>query len=278
LDFWLTLLLYAIPGGGKTWFAASAEHCERTAPALLVSAAGNPQSIRWWERKPDTIVINELEDLNGIYDFFAAGQPTDKGIVDRLKLRPPYKTLIVDGMTELQRYTLALAGGYSQLPIGKQGRQLQIQEFNPVLEHTTRMARLFFGLADKANKVPVHVIITSLEWEKLNVKDQTTTIKPLLWGSGGTETAGYALAVGRVRAASHLPAGTLKNLRMTRDNSSVVFWRPQPLVVAKDQYGGRLGDYIVDPTIQKVVDLVYGKAEGEHQTVIHDETEEQEQT
>jgi hypothetical protein len=274
----LKLLPYGRPGSGKTWFAASAVKCGDTSPALMLSAAGNPESIRTWTGvKPDTHVIRDLKDLNPFYDFFAAGQPKEAvKTIERLGIDPavlPYRCLIVDGMTELQRYSLAIAGKFEGLGPGDIGRQLQIQEFNPVLEHTTRMARLFFGLADPDAKFPVHVIVTSLEWDKLDMKTQNTTTKPLLWGSGGEEVGGYALAIGRIRMGSAVSKAVFKTIPGADVRRPVIFWRAQPGVVAKDQYNC-LGDYMADPSIQKVVDLVYhGKGEGTLQTAFVDDAE-----
>jgi hypothetical protein len=255
----LKILIYGLPGAGKTWFAASAVEAQETSPALILTAAGNPQSLMRWKNRPDTFVINDLEDLNPFYAFFAEGQPKGAGMIERLGLNPPYRCLVVDGMTELQRYTLSQVGGYSVLGPGTRGKALQIQQFNPVLEHTIRMASLFFGLADPGAKLPIHVIITSLEWHKLNIKTQQTTVLPLIWGSANTEVAGYALASGRIRHASSVPKKVMKTIPDAPADTPVIFWRPQPGVpLNKDQYGGVLGDYMANPTIQKVVDLVYG--------------------
>jgi len=260
----LKLLPYGLPGSGKTWFAASAVHCKETSPTLMLTAAGNPQSLMRWDKRPDTFVITELEDLNPFYAFFAEGQPKQAGMVERLGLTPPYRCLIIDGMTELQRFTLSQVGGYNRLGPGTRGAALQIQQFNPVLEHTIRMAALFFGLADPGAKLPVHVILTSLEWHKLNIKTQQTTVLPLIWGSANTEIAGYSLACGQIRPASAIPKRIRKTIPDATDQTPVIFWRPQPgIPLNKDQYGGVLGDYMADPTIQKIVDLVYG---GEHVT------------
>lgn len=254
----LKILVYGLPGSGKTWLAASAVEDSRTSPALMLTAAGNPQSIARWEKHPDTYVINELADLNQWYAFFAAGQPADAPMVERLGLTPPYKCLIVDGMTELQRYTLSQVGGYDKLGPGSRGNPLQIQQFNPVLEHTIRMASLFFGLGDPGATRPMHVIITSLEWHKLDLKSQTQLILPLIWGSANTEVAGYALAVGRIRPGSAIPKKVMKTIPEATDRTPVIFWRPQPdAPLNKDQHGGVLGDYMADPSIAKVCDLVY---------------------
>ena len=60
----LKVLMYAQPGNGKTWLCASVVDCKEMMPALMLSAAGNPQSLWDWKHKPDTFVISSLEDLN----------------------------------------------------------------------------------------------------------------------------------------------------------------------------------------------------------------------
>ena len=273
-------LIYGKAGNGKTWLASSAAACDEMSPALMLSAAGNPQAIWDWETKPHTFIITDLEDLNPFYDWFAAGQPIESvktgkpyKFVEEHDLKPPYKTLIIDGMTELQRLTLSAAGGYKDLPIGVSPAQLQIQNFNPVLAHTTRMAALLFGLADEAATLPVHVIVTSLEWEKMNLKTQTTSIRPLIWGSGGEELAGYALSVCRVRQVASMP----KRIRTSfdikdkkYDRTTVAVWRPLPHVPFNKDQWNKLGDYTVDPTMQKLVDLIYGENQGPQQPHLTD--------
>ena len=262
-------LFYGLPGSGKTWLAASACHVYNT---LMLTAAGNPQSLRDWTEHPDTFTINELEDLNPFYEFFKQGQPKDAGMVKNLGLAPPYECLIIDGLTELQRFTLSQVGGYDKLGPGKRGNQLQIQQFNPVLEHTIRMASLFFGLADPGAMVPVHVIITSLEWNKLDLKSQTQSILPLIWGSANTEVAGYALAVGRIRQGSAVPKKIMRTMPEATTDSPVIAFKPQPRVpLNKDQYGGRLGDYLADPTIVKMAAQIYDGKTGTKQTEIKEE-------
>ncbi len=262
----IKLLMYAQPGNGKTWLCASVVDSEDMMPALMLSAAGNPQSIWDWEYKPDTFVISALEELNPFYDWFAMGQPTELngkpvGMVERLGLTPPYRTLIVDGMTELQRWSLAIAGGHDKLSIGTQPRQLQIQEFNPVLAHTTRMAALFFSLAELSATLPVHVLITSLEWEKLDIRTQTRDIRPLIWGSGGAELAGYAMIVCRLQQAATVARNVKRSMGEKPDleGTTIAFFKASPHTPFNKDQWNRLGDYMVDPTMSKIVDLVYGE-------------------
>lgn len=275
----LKLLMYGVPGSGKTWFAGSAADVPQMSRVLMLSARGNPESLRrrpFEIEPPDVFVISQLDDLNVFYDFLAAGQPEDAGVVERLGLRPPYNTVVVDGMTELQRFTLAKAGGYDKLKIGQQGRQLQIQEFNPVLEHTTRMAALFYGLGDPVNAHPVHVIITCLEWQKLDMASGTRDCKPLIWGSAGDELMGYSLAAARIQqgsAVSKRVLRTLPGIDVANPRFTVAWWRPQPRTVMKDQYSA-LGDYMLDPHMGVVYDNVYGGGEAKHvQSAVVDEDE-----
>ena len=275
----LKLLKYGVPGSGKTWFAASAADVPEMSPVLILSARGNPESLRrrvFTGERPDVFVISQLDDLNVFYDFLAAGQPKDAGVVERLGLNPPYKTVVVDGMTELQRFTLAKAGGYDKLKIGQQGRQLQIQEFNPVLEHTVRMSALFFSLGDPVAPYPVHVIITCLEWQKLDMATGLRDCRPLIWGSAGDEMMGYSLAVCRIQQGSAISKRvlrTLPDIDVANPRFTIAWWRPQPRTVMKDQYLA-LGDYMINPRMSDVYGLVYGGVEAiQEQSSVVDEDE-----
>jgi hypothetical protein len=260
----LRILFYGMPGSTKTRTSATACNDPRTSPVLYLEAGGNPISLRDYKHPPDIIHIDALEDFNPIYEWFLKGQPADAALVRDMDLHPPFKTLMIDQITDVQRMTMNKASGNmitADMP-GTIPNPMQIQHFNATLGHMIKFAKLFFGLPD------MHVIITCQERED---KDETTGLisyKPLLWGQSAGEVGGYAYLVSRLVHRTRV--GTDAKLKlaigeMPDDAASVALFMPSGKYIAKDQYGmrgpdGGLLPFMVNPSIPKILDLVYGPA------------------
>jgi hypothetical protein len=246
----LKLLLYGQAGSTKTRTSATAAMDPRTSPALMLEQAGNPISLRDFKTLPDIIHISQLEDYNPFYEWLAAGQPIEHPVVKAFDLHPPYKSLIIDGITEVQRYSFQIVTGSRNVGPGSFPASTEIQHFNKVLGQMVNFARLFFSL-------PMHVIMTSLEKED---KDETTGLisyKPLLWGQSSGEVCGYAFVVARLVHRAKLEKGVLKAMEdsITDETVSVALFRPSGKYVAKDQMGMGV-PFMADPTITKMLDLI----------------------
>jgi len=258
---YLKLLLYGEPGSGKTRASASAALDERTSPVLMLDSGGNPISIRSYAKKPDIVTCDELADFNQPYEWLAAGQPTNHVFCTTYKLNPPYKTVIIDGVTEVQRMSFRLVTNNQRTGPGTLPSTAELQHFNRVLGQMVAFARLYFAL-------PMHVIVTSLERSDKDEVTGAMMLKPLLWGQSSSEVAGYAFAVGRMVHRARLDgrikqdAEAYRKLGIVEDSidestTSVALWTPTGKYVAKDQYGA-LGPYMTDPTITKIFDRIYG--------------------
>ncbi len=259
---YLKLLLYGQPGSTKTRTSATAAMDPRTAPCLMLEQAGNPISIRHYEKKPDIVHIDKLDEYNPFYEWLRAGQPADAKIVAQFELNPPYKCLIIDGITEVQRYSFRQVVGTTQAGPGTIPATAEIQHFNKVLAQMITFANLFFGLS-------MHVIMTSLEREDRDESTGTIMYKPLLWGQSSGEVGGYALAVARLVHRARLDHRTEQEVNQASKlgiiedaiqgtTVSVALFRPSGKYVAKDQYGS-IGPYMADPSIPKLMDNIYGK-------------------
>lgn len=252
-DEYLKILLYGQPGSTKTRTACTAALDPRMSPVLMLEQGGNPLSIREYEKLPDIIHIEKLEEYNPFYEWLAAGQPPDAPIVKLFDLKPPYKTVIIDSITEVQRYSFNIVTGNTKAGPGTIPASTEIQHFNKVLGQMVTFARLFFGLPN------MHVILTSLEREDRDEATGVIMYKPLLWGQSGGEVAGYAYLVGRLVHRARL-AG--KELRLVEDaisekTISVALFQPTGKYVAKDQYGC-MGAYMADPSMTKLLNLLVG--------------------
>lgn len=253
----LKVLLYGMPGSTKTRTAGSAVLDPRTSPVLILDIGGNPLSIRDYTPTPDIIEIEQLKDLNPVYAWLAGGMKADAQIVKDLGLRTDYKTLVIDGVTDLQRFSFAEVTGNQKVGPGSMQAQTQLQHFNAVLAQMTTAARLFF-------KLSMHVIITALEQEKVDQTSGAITYRPLLLGQSATEVAGYAYVVARLMHQARVGAKIKREgevADVAKDSTSVALFRPTSSWVAKDQYGA-LGASMVDPTVTKMMDLIYPNKEG----------------
>ncbi len=246
----LRILLYGVPGSTKTRTAATAALDERLAPALILNAAGNPIAIRDYDPLPDVINIDELKDVNAPYDWIMNGQKENHPFCEEFELTPPYKTLIVDQLTDVQRMSFALVTGNTKLAPGTHPTRSGFQQFGAVLGQMVNFAKLYFSL-------PIHTIMTCLEQGKKNEATGSINYSPLLWGQSNIEVPGYAYVVARLVHRSRLKTRVLKVMEDADANTtSVAFFVPSGAYIAKDQYGA-LGQWMVDPSIPKMYDKIY---------------------
>lgn len=248
---YLKLLLYGQPGSTKTRTAGSAALDERTSRVLWLDIGGNPLSIRDYAQQPDILEIEKLTDLNPVYNWLNGGQKPEAPIVKQYDLQPPYKTVVVDGVTDLQRFSFAAVTGNTAAGPGDHGSRIEQQHYGSVLAQMTTMARLFF-------KLPMHVIITALERDTVDRATDTVIYRPLLLGQSATEVAGYAYAVIRLMHVSRLGAKQKREGEVNTDTTSIALFKPTANMVAKDQYG-TLGESMTDPTITKIYNRIYGE-------------------
>lgn len=264
---YLRALFYGRPGSTKTRTAGTAALDDRTYPTLWLDIAGNPVSIRTYKRLPHILQVDKLADFNAVYDFLATGQKMDHPFVKTMhaagiEITEPYKCLVIDGGTEVQRKAFRSVIGNEGLGPGDIPKPAEIQNFNRILGYMVQMAYLFYSL-------PMHVIMTTLEQEKKDDATGLMSTGPLIWGQSAEEMGGYALLVGRLVHRSRLESrierevNEAARLGITEDpigsnTVSVMILRPTGKMVAKNQYTEGV-PYIVNPTISKIMDLIVEK-------------------
>lgn len=247
---YLRLLVYGVPGSGKTTLVGSAALDERSAPALYLDFSGNPESLRKNSQVPDVIRIDEVSELNTIYDWVYKRQPADHDMVKKFGFTPGYKTLILDGITAFQRKSFDLAMGtkLASEP-GTLPDKPQWEHYRLVLYHMIKCASLFYQTLD------MHVLITALEHRDFD----TGYIGPALEGKSAEQLPGEALAVIRLIPFSQAdPALTRKLIerrKASEQSYSLAQLRPSRMVSAKDQHGFGTG-YAADLTVTKLLDLL----------------------
>lgn len=245
----LKLLIYGAPGSQKTRTAATAALDSRMGRVLMLEAFGNPISIRDYPVKPDIITLEQMSDFNDPYEWLTSGQDPNHWFAQEYGLTPPYDTLIIDGLTEVQRFVVRKVSGADRVDPGDLTSALGRQGFGQLLGTMLNWAVHFV-------KLDMNVILTSLEATQTS-ETGLTHKHPLIWGQTGNEIAGYMYMV--MRITNDLVADRLLLTERTdpvRDGVSCVgFFKETPQYYAKDQYGISV-QHITNPTISKILDLI----------------------
>lgn len=265
-DFLFKGLFYGQAGSEKTRLSASAALDPRTAPALMVSAVGNPLSIRDYPQKPTIIELEAYKELTDVYKWLKAGQPqkTPQGTPYTMwanlgKPEEKFRSIILDGLTYLQRWASMEATGNLDIGVGDMPTAMQQQHHGQVLTRMTLLADRFYTL-------PLHVIVTALEYEQ---QDSVGNLyyRVQLTGQASGEVPSYAYLVGRLihrqRVSPRTVGATMsapieEAIKKDARATSILLLRPSIRYYAKNQYC--LGPALISsPTMTKVLDLVAGK-------------------
>lgn len=250
----LKILIYGQPGCGKTWLASSVVKDERFGRALMLESYGNPKSLdnADWDEKPDILSIEALEDYNDPYAWLSEGQDPKAKFAQEFGLKPPYKTIIIDGATEVQRFVMWKVTGNKNVKPGNLTTAMTRQNFGQLLGTMLNWAKYYLEL----NKLGFHIILTGLE---MNKQDESQLIRnmPLFWGQSGNEICGYAYMVIRLstRLAVDPDLKAEDKAVLSRDVFNIAQFVETKRTYAKDQYNTGL-THLIDPTMAKVADLI----------------------
>jgi hypothetical protein len=234
----------------------------------MLESAGNPLAIRDYTQQPWVFSMENLKDFNTVYNFLLSGQPLKHPFRDMCKkanieLPEYFKTLIVDGSTQVQHFVFDVVVPGSDVPPGDVPAPYEIQHFGRVLNTISNWAEKMIRTLD------MHVILTALEDEH-NEKSGATKIRPLIWGQSRGEICSYAYLV--MRLCPYKTMDTLAksiiaaDLEEAKKSQIVGIVRPTNSIYAKDQYGmrdekGELMAYMYDPTISKIWDAILAVGE-----------------
>lgn len=177
---WINALFYADSGIGKTWLAGSASAVEELSPVLLIDIEGGKLTLREEWPKVETVRVQSWEEMQKLYDELYKGNP--------------YKTLLFDSLTEIQKFSmyeimkvLAKEGRSSGAPVDEDVPGMR--EWGKNLEQVRKMVRAFRDL-------PCNTIFTALVASEKNARTGKTHMKPSLPGKLGGEVAAFVDIVG----------------------------------------------------------------------------------
>jgi hypothetical protein len=257
-------LFYGAPGTTKTRTAASAVFVEEMWPVLMLESAANPLSIRDYEYRPTILTMESMKDFNYPYDWLRNGQPKDHPFVRgceqmEVELTFPYKTVIIDGGSEVQRHAFKAVVPGRDANVGDVPPSLERQHFGQILAMMTNWSYKFVQL-------PMHVVLTCLEQEKQEGANGPIYRRPLIWGQSQVEMSSYVYLVMRLTAAQHLDTRTQAvvagDIAEVKESHTIGFTKKTASFYAKDQYGmcdekGELLRFMFDPTMPKIWDAIY---------------------
>lgn len=258
---WLRVLLTGRSGSTKTRTAYSACLDARFGRVLGLDAKGQTRSIRNYKPKVglEIITLESVADVTKVFRWLKGGQKaTDPFVAELarmgLELKPPYKTLIPDGWSEIQRWVVANATQSTGKAPGEPLSSADRQDYGQILAQTLKIVSDFYEL-------PMHVIGTVLEQERQQGENGPIVFRHQLVGQARDQLSSYPEIVGRLVHIEKVSAKitqhpTIKDL-ITEDTSSICFFKPSNSHEAKDQTGS-LGQMMVEPTMAKMLDLIEG--------------------
>jgi hypothetical protein len=245
--------VYGAPGSGKTTHFASAAKDERSSPVLWLDCGGNPESIRRSLEGITVITIESLVDMNPVYAWLFAKQPEKHEFVDLMaKMDIPllknYKSVVFDGVTELQRLVVEEVADNKDKRIGDPLNVMDQRSWGKALDKVVRFTRLMY------KTLPLHIMISALEDDRMDPSGTKMRTVPWLWGQARDEVPGYALLVMRmVRVASIAVAAERAKFQ---NAYSVGYIDQVDKFSAKQQYGANLPAIMESPTVAALLNAI----------------------
>jgi phage nucleotide-binding protein len=229
----LNMLIYGDSGIGKTTLAASAMAVSEMAPVLLIDYEGGTESLRHSYPEVDVLRVQNWLDMQKVYDELHAG-------------RHPYKTVILDSLTEIQKFSM-----YQIMAdlIAEKGDDVDpdipgMREWGKNVEQIRRFVRAFRDL-------PMNTIFTALAKDDKNPRTGKTKTLPSLSGKVAAEVPAFLDVV----VYYYLK-------RVGDDEQRLLLCNATEGNIAKDRTS-KLPMVMESPTMEKLFTLILGKTETE---------------
>ena len=242
----LKLIVYSPPGHGKTTLLGSAAGDLRLCPMLLIEFEAGTMSIR---SKITRLALNDLgkilpeqgqihvvgihrwQDFDQVYDFL-------------LRDDQPYRSIGLDSLSEMNYLNLQTVLGDAVVADKKHDED--VLEQRDYLKSATQMRRLVRYFRD----LPIHVFMTSGAQQGQDPRTKTQMMMLALTGKLAFEVPGLFDIVGYLAMVDQEDGTTERWL----------FTQPTGRFDAKDRTeGGLLGEYVADPTLPKILDIIEHK-------------------
>jgi hypothetical protein len=234
-DF-VKMLVYGVPGVGKTYLAGTADDVEAMRPVLFIDIEGGTKTIKQLHPNIDVIRVRDQFDEKG--KMIKTSWEKLQDVYEELRRGVTYKTIVVDSLTEAQK--MAMYSVMMRTVQNDPSRDPDIpaqRDWGKSGEMVRRMVRAFRDL-------DAHVIFTALEASVKDAKDGSVTITPSLPGKLAFEISAFLDEVLYLYAR---PQGEEIIRR--------VLTQPTGKNIAKDR-SGHLPTTLEDPTMSKIGEAV----------------------
>jgi hypothetical protein len=227
----INMLVYGPPGVGKTVLAGSASDVEEMSPVLLIDVEGGSFSLRAQYPQVEVVRIQSWSDMIKLYNDLYDGVH-------------PYKTLILDSLTEIQKFSMLQI--MKELIAREADRDPDVpgmREWGKNIEQIRRLVRAFRDL-------PYNVIMTALVVEDKDARSGVLHKKPSLSGKLSAEVAGFLDIVTYYYTKMVAVEGgdpEKHRLLLTQQTEDTI---------AKDR-SDRLPMVIVDPTMRTIYNHIF---------------------
>jgi phage nucleotide-binding protein len=168
----INMLVYGEPGVGKTVLAASAAAIPEMSPVLIIDIEGGTLSAAKMGFDCKTVRVKKWNDMQKVYDALYRGNH-------------PYKTIVLDSLTEIQKFSMAEIMVKVVEEDGDRDPEVpSIREWGKNGEQTRRVVRGFRDL-------PMNSIFTCLSDADRDKSGNVTKTRPSLSGKLKAEVAGF---------------------------------------------------------------------------------------
>lgn len=173
-ELYFKLLIYGDSGAGKTWLASTAPD-----PVILLTERNGEQSVRLSNPDAPYVYVSTAEEVR---EFVAAALDGSWADIGLGTYKP--RTLVVDGLTEVQRLVK------DQIQKQRGDGEFSIRDWGVLNEKVRGLLRVFRDL-------PYNVVCTALS--KIDVADEIRYTQPAFQGKAmGGEAMQYFNLVGYV--------------------------------------------------------------------------------
>lgn len=227
----ISFIVYGAPKTGKSWLGDTTP-----APRLILDAEGGsrftPSKKIVWDpasQKPPEydgswesclVPVNTYKTVKQAYDWLYSGQH-------------PFKSVVVDSISETQQRCVDDIAGMNPM---------QTQDWGTLLRTVSTLVRGYRDLITHPTRPLMSVVLIAM------TDENAMPHRPLMQGKMGTFMPYY------VDVCGHL--GTYRREDGTAFRRLIV--SPSPEYIAGERVGGRLGQWVDDPNITKMITDVTG--------------------